>query len=354
MKCLWPSLGIFLLFLQLSQSRPVSDNLVRFERGLTPDTDTILTAIEIDQLRDAARGGSQWNNFVYRGDARPPQVVINDGGFVPISKTPTGYGLFDHVTAKDLDNSVFVSTTEKLHRGAFYAKNSLNHPAHKGKTVSYIYKIETWQRNFADVNRSLRLRYGSSNLEHVGLGHIPWTQVHSYAEVTLDELDELEAGTMRTEEIVFKDNVKYEAVDKPGSLPRAQLAGWPENHPAWQKFPWEKLRKDNGGKPLDVEKEYFKLRKLCKRDGAGCFVSAPELDGKPRTDGNARKSKTSTDAGATKAADGFSNKKGIQKPKTVNFKTALWLHPELYLHISRMKSAHGRGGGSRGPKFQKH
>lgn len=117
--------------------------------------------------------------------------------------------------------------------------------------MSYVYKIEALQRNFFDINRLMRLRHGVENLEHVAMGKIPWSQVHSYAELTMDQLEAAESSIMKAKDIKFKTTDQYTGVDRLGSLPRERLAGWPAEHPAWHRNPWKKLRDLNGSKPFN-------------------------------------------------------------------------------------------------------
>ncbi|PHH70977.1 putative enterotoxin [Cordyceps sp. RAO-2017] len=126
----------------------------------------------------------EWTGVYYRGDATPPHELKKQDGFRSRAgdDVPDRYSLYSHIEG-NLGNSAYISTTQELQKGAFYAVNALLNEWNKDKTVSYIYTIEPSRITFVDVNRSIRLRRYQANFEHAAMDHIPFHRIKAWAEL---------------------------------------------------------------------------------------------------------------------------------------------------------------------------
>lgn len=170
--------------------------------------------------------------ILYRGDSRPPDEIIQAGGFYP--KKAAGLenvkSLFEFVnnnTAQNDANYSYVSTTSDLKMAiSFFGNNG-----------DYVYMIHA-SNNLYEVNKLL----GKYNLypeenEYVALGGIEIRQIVGWHRIINSSSQELD---IFVENPFYKEKIykNKKVTEIKGSV--YAMAGFPDGHPAWIEEPWVK------------------------------------------------------------------------------------------------------------------
>ncbi|WP_102830597.1 enterotoxin A family protein [Bartonella bovis] len=171
------------------------------------------------------------NNLVYRADKRNPETVKNAKGFYPRGVNgsqpfapPSDINLWEHVIDINLWEHV-----EGV-RGGYISTTTSQDVAIRWNHNGYVYHIRTTP-NFIDVNATLR-EYSPfpEQFELAALGGVRWEQVVGW-------------------EVVINGNIVGEFIPNPDyndrlygnfapSGAQPQLAGFPDDHKAWNYEPW--------------------------------------------------------------------------------------------------------------------
>lgn len=180
----------------------------KMNRGTNPFPRIVYRAVGLGESPEEIRNG-----FVAHGvDASRPGIIPDISLLNHVRGTNTG---------NTQDNSGYVATTEII-------TDAINRIANRYGGNGYIYAIRP-SANFIDVNGTL-LHYNPypQEREWAALGRIQFQQIIGWHRI--------EFGRMGTFERNPEYDTRFDLTNAGGVQP--QLAGFPENDPAWCQFPW--------------------------------------------------------------------------------------------------------------------
>jgi hypothetical protein len=171
---------------------------------------------------------------VWRADSRELKQVVIDGGFFPKGTLVGKYdlSLYRHAKGKtdsfaSMDTDGYVSTTSSLEVAEGWIKKYL-------KNRGIVYKIAAYP-NLIDVQATLgHYNPFPSEKEFAGIHSIPWKQIMGWYRFTALS----SGGTLKGqyEYNAHYDKAKYDNKRHGGA--QYPLAGFPNNHQAWDQDPW--------------------------------------------------------------------------------------------------------------------
>ena len=180
---------------------------------------------------------SSANDF-YRADARTPEEIRRAGGLLPRGQneaydrgTPVNINLYDHargtVTGNTRYNDGYVSTTTTLRQAHLIGQNIL------GSYNEYYIYVVTAAPNMFDVNGVLgRYSPHPSENEFAALGGIPLSQIIGWYRVSFGVI---QGGMQRNRD--YRGDL-FRGLAVAPNEDGYQLAGFPDNFPAWRELPW--------------------------------------------------------------------------------------------------------------------
>ncbi|BDU16919.1 enterotoxin A family protein [Lysobacter auxotrophicus] len=194
---------------------------------------TLLLVIGANAVQAQAPTPAPPAQVVYRAVMEAPDVVKQDGGFIPRAQqdltrvqAAADYSLYNHVqgssSGNSRPNSIFVSTTSNL--GVAQRWVTENYGGN-----GWVYVISPTP-NFIDAAGTLRQFYNrGSEYELAAMGNIYWQQIYGWYQIDFGRMGPL---------ILNRDfdRARYGATHDGGGQP--QLAGFPPGFAAWRLDPW--------------------------------------------------------------------------------------------------------------------